>query len=354
VSKLTDAAIAKLPLVGPDENQYTCWDELPSFGVRISRRSKTFVLKKDNKYHSLGRWPSVSLKQAREEAKRRFALKYFPKTQPSLQTAVQEYMVHQEARLRPGSFLQFRHHINRHFPLHLSFSTLSQKAITDALVELSPSQANHAHNIIKAFLNWCVGREYLDRNPLQAAKLPYKMASRERVLSDDEIRIILKATRENTQFNNIVQFLVYSAQRRTQVSLTQRTYANYQDQLITWPQEVMKSGQQHSIPLTQKFRTLIHRGPRGQYAFGPTPYQAWSRGKKDLDERVNLPHWTLHDLRRTARTNMARLGIPENIAERILAHAPPKLNSVYNRYLYLPAMQDALLKLEEHYTRLLR
>ena len=44
----------------------------------------------------------------------------------------------------------------------------------------------------------------------------------------------------------------------------------------------------------------------------------------------------------------------EHIAERILAHAPPKLNSVYNKYLYLPAMQEALLKLEDHYTNLMR
>ena len=263
-------------------------------------------------------------------------------------------MAHQEARLRPSSFIQFRHHIRKHFPIQGTLANLSLATLTNALVPLTPSQANHAFNIFKAFLNWCVEREYLEKNPLGASKLPHRQQTRERVLSDTEMAAILAATRENTQFNNIIQFLIYSAQRRTQASLLKRTYVDYRDLTITWPKEDMKANQQHTIPLTPKLRALIHRGPMGLVAFGPTQYQAWSRGKKALDACVNLPHWTLHDLRRTARTNLARLGTPENIAERILAHTPPKMNSVYNKYLYLPPMQDALLKLEEHYTNLLR
>ena len=308
MSKLTDITIAKLPLAGADENQYTRWDDLPSFGIQVGRRSKTFVLKNNNKYHTLGRWPSVSLKMARDEAKRRLALKYFPKTTPS-KVALEEYFAHQEARLRPGSFIQFKHHLNRHFPnTNDAIAALTLPFVHDSLRDLSPSQANHAFAIIRAFLNWCVGRQYLDKNPLDRAKLPHKTASRDRVLSDDEIATILRAA-NGSQFDNILIFLIFSGQRRTQASLTKKHYVDYRDMTITWPKEDMKSNQQHTLPLTPRLQALIEAAPE-PLVFGPTPFQAWSRGKKDFDTRVNLPHWTIHDLRRTARTNLARLGTP--------------------------------------------
>ena len=353
--KLTDAAIAKLPLA--TKYQYTKFDELRGFGIRVSTHSKTFVLKKDNKYHTLGRWPSVTLKQARHEAHRRIALKYFPKSSPMIETAIQEYLHHQQSRLRPGSLIQFRHQI-QHFPRTGALLSLTLPRLREAISHLTPSQQNHAHNIFKAFLNWCVSREYLERSPMEKAKLPHKTTSRDRTLSDEEIRTILLATSENTQLNNLVHFLVFSAQRRTQVSLTQHSFIEDKNEVpyiasVTWPKHVMKSGQPHTLALTPHLLAILRRGKTTPYCFGPTPYQAWSHGKEELDRRVNLPHWTFHDLRRTARTNMARLGIPENIAERILAHAPPKLNNVYNRYHYLHAKQEALLKLEEHYKSLL-
>ena len=69
---LNDLSIRQLPF---SDKQYVVWDALPAFGIRVQRRTKTFVLKKQNKYQIIGRWPSVTLKQAREEAYRRIALK---------------------------------------------------------------------------------------------------------------------------------------------------------------------------------------------------------------------------------------------------------------------------------------
>jgi len=83
---LNDLIIRQLPHTG---KQYAVWDAtLPSFGLRIARCTKTFVLKKDNKYYCLGRWPSVSLKTARQEANRRLALRYFPQATPTVRLAL--------------------------------------------------------------------------------------------------------------------------------------------------------------------------------------------------------------------------------------------------------------------------
>lgn len=72
-TSLTDLTIQKLPV--PDQGQVTFWDTNPkSFGIRVSQGgSKTFVIKKDGKLVSLGRYPSVTLKNARSEAKRLLA-----------------------------------------------------------------------------------------------------------------------------------------------------------------------------------------------------------------------------------------------------------------------------------------
>ena len=346
---LNDLSIRQLPF---SDKQYVVWDALPAFGIRVQRRTKTFVLKKQNKYQIIGRWPSVTLKQAREEAYRQIALKYFPPSCPPTATAIAAYLDFQATRVRHGSLIQIRHHLHKHFPRGASLSSLTAATIHDALKDLTPSQQAHAFTLFKAFLNWCVNeRQYLHKSPLFGLKSPYRRTSRERTLSDAEIAQILAATTDNGQFNNLVQFLIYSAQRRTQVSKLQRTYCNYAEKTITWPKEDMKSNQQHMIPLTPKLQALIERTDY-LCVFGPTPYQAWSRGKAELDRRVKLPHWTLHDLRRTARTNLARLGVQENIAERLLSHTPPKLNTVYNRYHYLPALTDALGRLEQHYNSL--
>jgi integrase len=346
---LTDLALSKLPF-GP---QYAVWDEsLPTFGVRIGRRSKTFVLKQRNRYFVLGRYPIIRLKEAREEARRRLALKYFPAPAIPTKTAIEQFLAAQMTRVRPASYAIFQYHLHEHFPT-VALVALTPPDIRRAISSFSASKANKAFMTFRAFLNWCVQEQYLSRNPIAGLKLPHKTSSRERVLSDAEVAIILRATEENTPFNNIVQFLIFSGQRRTQVARLQRCFVNDKDGLVAWPSQDMKTGQPHTIPITDRLRALIERGPAHYYAFveGSGPFTHWDRAKKDLDARVKLPHWTLHDLRRTARTNLARMQVPENIAERILAHAPSKMNSIYNRYAHLPEMKDALLKLEGHYMR---
>jgi integrase len=65
---------------------------------------------------------------------------------------------------------------------------------------------------------------------------------------------------------------------------------------------------------------------------------------------VNLPHWTLHDLRRTVRTNLSRLGVIQEVAEAVVAHRKQGVVKVYNRYDYLTETRAAL---EAWSTRLL-
>jgi integrase len=63
--------------------------------------------------------------------------------------------------------------------------------------------------------------------------------------------------------------------------------------------------------------------------------------KRRLDEARPLPHWTLHDLRRTARSLMSRAGVNKDIGERCLAHAIGGVSGVYDRHAYLEEKKAA-------------
>jgi integrase len=86
--------------------------------------------------------------------------------------------------------------------------------------------------------------------------------------------------------------------------------------------------------------------PKDKLPTGPASFNSFSQRKAELEAKLaDMPHWTLHDLRRTARSLMAEAGVPENVAERVLGHALPGVRGVYNRYDYADEKADALQRL---------
>ena len=89
---------------------------------------------------------------------------------------------------------------------------------------------------------------------------------------------------------------------------------------------------------------------------GRTPFQGWSKAKRDLDRRAAISGWTLHDLRRTVVSGMARLGIPPHIADKILNHQSGTISgvaAVYQRHQFLAERRDALDHWGDHVVNLL-
>ncbi len=78
------------------------------------------------------------------------------------------------------------------------------------------------------------------------------------------------------------------------------------------------------------------------------PFNGFRRAKDNLDEELGIDHFTLHDLRRTFSSNMARLGVPIQVTEKMLNHQSGSFGGVagvYNRHGYVAEMKIAL---EEH------
>jgi integrase len=212
---------------------------------------------------------------------------------------------------------------------------------------------------MRAFLNWATSKQLLEKNPIEKARRPFKTSERDRVLSDDELAQILRASNDSSHFSRIIQLLIYTAQRRTEIGALRWEYISERDKTITWPKEATKSARQHTIPYTDAVQDTLARIPRTSPFLFPSlnpaaPFSQWSLGMRKLRAACDIPlHFQINDFRRTAARNLARCGTPPHIVERILNHSAGQIKgvaAVYNRWAYLEEMRDAL----EKYNQLVR
>ena len=128
----------------------------------------------------------------------------------------------------------------------------------------------------------------------------------------------------------------------------------------TWtiPAVRSKNGKPHIVHLSDAAVDVLAGLPRvADLVFttnGRTPFQAWSKAKRELDQRSAISGWTLHDLRRTVVSGMARLGIPPHIADKILNHQSGTISgvaAVYQRHQFLTERRDALDRWSDHVHR---
>lgn len=319
--RLTDLAIQKLPV--PDQGQKTHWEG--GFGVRVSQGgSKSFVVMygKERRLKTLGRYPAMSLKIARKQAQKYIVSVPSSRKQMTLSEARDAFMEEVENKNRPATVRSYRLYLDQ----------LSKKRLED-VTRLDVPQKPHAIMAAKIFFNWCIRNQLVERNPFALERVSYN--SRERTLTDDEIKKIWAY--DFPPFSDILKFLLLTGQRRGQLS--QFTIS---DDNIIFPAEIMKNKREHVLPLTPMARQLAEQIPY---------FNGWSRAKRRIDDNVDIPHWTIHDLRRTHSTIQASLGTPIHVTEAILSHTSGTVSGVarvYNRYNYLNEAREVLERFENH------
>ena len=317
---LTDLAIRKFPV--PEKGQKTYWDK--GLGIRISQGgSRTFVVKHEGRFYTIGKYPSVTLKMARDEALRikagvsaRLQIKTFSE-------ALSAFLEDTATRTRPSTVDSYRYRLKG-----ITKTRLSDISVTDV-----PETPQH-RMAAKVFFNWCVRNEMIEKNPFQF--IPVKWTRRSRVFSDKEIAQIWAY--DFPPYSDYLKLLILTGQRRGQF----KSYSLDRDRReLSFPASVMKNGKPHTIPLTERTASLL-----------PVPqFNGWSRAKSRIDKHIPLPHWTVHDLRRTFSTKMASLQVPIHVTEAILSHSSGSISGVaatYNRYNYMIEMRHALGVYEQH------
>ena len=225
----------------------------------------------------------------------------------------------------------------------------------------APIMANRTLAAVRKMFNWAASRDIIEAVPTQGVIPPGKEQSRDRFLSDDEIRWFWKATEtQGAPFGSFFRLLLLTGQRLEEVAAM--TEAEIDNELWTIPAIRAKNGKEHAVPISRASREILASAPRIQspagFIFttnGKTHVSGFSVAKKRLDKFMLeaaqdenptsiIPHWTIHDLRRTVSSGMARLGVSLQITEKALNHLYGSLGGIagiYNRHTYAQEMVAA-------------
>jgi integrase len=383
----------------------TIWDAghreaVRGFGVRRQRGDPVYVLK----YRALGRQRFFTIgphgspwtpEKARREAKRLLGLVADGKdpagakeearlaARDTIGPIVDDYLHAVKPTQRPKSHSETRRYLRKVWkPIHpISIHSITRRQIAARLttieIERGATSAARARSALSAMFKWAIGEGYDVVNPVTGTNQPGEAKSRERVLTDTELAAIWRACGDD-DYGRIVRLLILTGQRRGEIGgLRREEIADagvdgatlLPIPAIRLPPSRTKNHREHLLPLSDAALAIIGaalRETNRDFAFGRGPrsldgpergFGGWSKSKAALDARIveargePLPHWTVHDLRRTAATLMAdRLGVMPHIVEAILNHISGHKSGVagvYNLARYSAEMREAL----ERWTR---
>ena len=255
-------------------------------------------------------------------------------------------------------------------------------ALLDGIVDQGkPIVANRTLVVVSKLFNWALDRAIVEMTPCLRVARPTEEKSRDRVLSDDELRLAwLAAEKVGWPFGPYVQALMLTGQRRTEVAEMRWRELKDGGALWTIPSTRTKNSAAHDVPMSAVAAAIPSRAPviaGSEFVFttsGARPISGHSCAKERIDaimlqialqeatetgrdaSAVTVAPWRLHDLRRTAASGMARMGIPVHVIEAVLNHRSGAISGVaaiYNRHSYLPEKRRALEAWAAHVTGLL-
>ena len=240
-----------------------------------------------------------------------------------------------------------------------------------------PVMADKCRAYTRKAMSWYAERD--DQYNLTAAfvrvrpRANQKERARTRVLSDEEIRIIWPVLERTGTFGAMVKMLLLTGQRRDEVARMSRSEID-KEGIWVIPAERYKTKRPNHVPLSKAALAHIESQLKLRDcdlifpSRAKTPYSGFTKSKAKLDKAVlatmkahakagtkvdSLPNWTLHDLRRTAKTLMVRAGVRPDISERVLGHVIAGVEGTYDRHSYVDEKRDALEKLATIVNRIL-
>jgi integrase len=319
---------------------------------------KTVKVKK-LRTHKIGSYPAMTLKAARDAARA-----YYDNPQRFQQQAAvgsfgeisEKWFRDHVVRGRLRSRYEIRRHLNKYIlPVwgpkpFLEIRRRNVAELLDVIAEQNgPSMADACLADIRLIMQWWQARDDDYTSPIVKGMNKAKPQARERILNDNEIRRLWAACDESGSYGALVKLALLTAQRREKLA-TMRW-----DDLIgdTWEirSEEREKHNAGTLKLPKLALDIIQAQPRilnNPYVFagiGDGPFAAWG-AKIRLDEKLGgMAPWVLHDLRRTARSLLTRLGISHEHAEAVLGHSIKGVARVYNRHDYVPEKARALLLL---------
>jgi integrase len=220
-----------------------------------------------------------------------------------------------------------------------------------------PVAADSTLNVLSSICHWYESRHesYVVPTSKRMRRTSTKERARKRILDDEELRAVWKAA-DGTTFGALVRLLLLTAQRREKV-VSMRWEDVSSDGVWSIPTEAREKGNAETLPLPSQALELIRALPRmagNPFVLagrGGVHLNSFGKGKEELDAKVaellgaEPPNWTLHDLRRTARSLLSRAGVLSEHAEKVLGHAVGTIEATYDLHRYEDQKGAALVKL---------
>jgi integrase len=212
--------------------------------------------------------------------------------------------------------------------------------------------AARARTNLSGMFGWAMREGLCEANPVELTNNPEAgVLSRDRVLSDTELAAVWKACLDD-DFGRIVRLLVLTGCRREEIGLLQWNEIDINNRALNISGERIKNHRDLSLILPVLAVDIIRATPRREghdflFGGGSHGFSAWSYNMAALRIRLAnagkfLTDWTLHDLRRTFRTGLGRLGVAPHIAELCVNHAKEGIEAVYDKHRYEPEIKAAL------------
>jgi integrase len=225
-------------------------------------------------------------------------------------------------------------------------------ALLDGIVERgSPIQANRILALIRVMFNWTISRDVLEHNPCYQVKAPSKESQRDRVLTEEEIRLVWGACAQlDAVLAAYFQIRLLTAQRGGEIRLMHWEDVDLDTGWWTIPAHIAKNGLAHRVPLSNPAQSIL-RALRSITGSTTWVFPSPRRLEKPI---VNVRKPALrvralskvdfipHDLRRTAASHMTGMGIPRLVVSKILNHAEMGVTKVYDRHSYDAEKREAL------------
>lgn len=199
-----------------------------------------------------------------------------------------------------------------------------------------PAARRTMYDGLRPFFRWCVEYDYIPVSPMEGMSPPPASAKRDRILYEDEIKALWKATHSG-YFAPFYRLCLLTGQRRMEVAGI--SSQEIQGDLWTIYGSRTKTKVASVVPLSDLAKREIKKAKFINYGLA-----GFSKSKKDIDKASGVSDWRIHDLRRTCATYLAMLSTPEHIISRILNHRVSGVRGIYNQYLYLPEKRQALQK----------
>jgi integrase len=382
--KLTADIVAALHMPAGKQDHIEWDDDMPGFGIRMRGKSKRWIVQyrvgSQQRRESLGDIRRVKLDDARRIARQRFAqveLGIDPAAEKAkartaaisasltLGNVAARYLDAKSDMLRPSTYKQAKLHLTSHWGPFADrpLDTIKRADVAARLQELTKANgrisAARARGNLSAMFAWALKEGLCETNPVIATNDPDAgIMPRDRVLTDRELRAVWKGCQDD-DFGRIVRLLVLTGCRRQEISGLRWTEIDLDDGIMSIPGERTKNHRALVLTLPPVAVDILRAAPRRdsrEYLFGNRggSFSAWAYSKMALDSRVTaaegkpLARWTLHDLRRTMRTGLGKIGVPPHIAEMVINHVRGGVEAIYDRHKYERDIKHALAQWADH------